>query len=127
MCPHRLHKHEQVNNSVVATLLSLMDGLDNNKHNKNKKQVFVIAATNRIDNLDSALRRPGRFDREIYIGIPNAKQRYKILKIHTKQWNIECDENEFNKYLKYFKLPQKTIRFTGADLKALCNETFMNL
>ncbi|MCP4143212.1 MAG: hypothetical protein GY755_23480 [Chloroflexi bacterium] len=76
--------------------------------------------------MDSALRRPGRFDRQIYIGIPNAIQRYKILKIHTNEWNINENENEnFEKYLKHISY-NKTIGFSGADLKALCNETFMN-
>merc|ERR1712130_979754 len=122
LCPIRSYKHDQVHNSVVATLLSLMDGLDTNS---SKNKVFVIAATNRIDHLDTALRRPGRFDREIYVGLPSQNERYKILKIHTLKWNISHSQNEFDAYLKHIAI-NKSIDFSGADLKALCNETFMN-
>ena len=86
LCPIRSFKHEQVHNSVVTTLLSLMDGLDTNATQSRKQRVFVIAATNRIDNLDPALRRPGRFDREIFVGLPNVIERVQILNIHSKHW-----------------------------------------
>jgi len=127
MCPTRSMKNDQVHNSVVATLLSLMDGLHaDSKAKERSSRVFVIAATNRIDNVDAALRRPGRFDREIYVGLPNANQRLKILRIHTKGWRTEFgSERDFHGFLKMLAV-QETEGFSGADLKAFCNETMMN-
>jgi transitional endoplasmic reticulum ATPase len=89
-----------VEKRVVAQLLTLMDGL--NKSNK----VIVIAATNRPDSLDEALRRPGRFDRELEIGVPKADDRLEILKIHTRGMPLELPKNfkvyegELKKYIK---------------------------
>jgi transitional endoplasmic reticulum ATPase len=89
-----------VEKRVVAQLLTLMDGL--NKSNK----VIVIAATNRPDSLDEALRRPGRFDRELEIGVPKADDRLEILKIHTRGMPLELPksfkvyEGELKKYIK---------------------------
>jgi len=104
-----------------------MDGLHvDSKEKDQSSRVFVIAATNRIDNLDPALRRPGRFDREIYVGLPDATQRLKILRIHTKEWRTEFkSDRDFRRFLKSFAV-HKTEGFSGADLKALCNETFVN-
>src|SRR5690606_17295859 len=76
---------------IVAQLLTLMDGL--NKNNK----IIVIAATNRPDALDEALRRPGRFDRELEIGVPKTEDRLEILKIHSRGMPLALP-NEFRKY-----------------------------
>lgn len=83
VCPRRNMKHNQVYNSVVSTLLSLMDGLDG------MKDVFVVGTTTRPDNIDEALRRPGRFDREIYCEEPDARARRQILEIQASLVNIE--------------------------------------
>ena len=93
---------------IVAQLLTLMDGL------RDRGQVVVIAATNRPDSLDSALRRPGRFDREISIGVPDRKGRKEILQIHTKGMPVEGVELD--------KLADLTPGFTGADLAGLSKE-----
>ncbi len=85
---------------IVAQLLTLMDGL------KKNKRIIVIAATNRPDALDEALRRPGRFDRELEIGVPKEEDRLEILKIHTRGMPLEVPsefkayESELNKFLK---------------------------
>ncbi|KAK9853642.1 hypothetical protein WJX84_007609, partial [Apatococcus fuscideae] len=71
---------DQTYASLVSTLLSLMDGLHDRGH------VIVIGATNRPDSVDPALRRPGRFDREVYLGLPESKEREAILNIHTSKW-----------------------------------------
>lgn len=93
---------------IVAQLLTLMDGL------KDRGQVVVIAATNRPEALDSALRRPGRFDREIAIGVPDREERKEILQIHTKGMPIEGVELD--------KIAEQTPGFTGADLAGLVKE-----
>jgi len=135
MCPTRTMKNDQVHNSVVATLLSLMDGLNADQTERERaSRVFVIAATNRIDNIDAALRRPGRFDREIYVGLPDARQRLKILEIHTRDWDTDFARDwdsdfeptrHFHRFLKELSV-RNTEGFSGADLKAFCNETFLN-
>lgn len=103
---------KQVERRVVAQLLSLMDGLEG------RGKVIVIAATNLPDLLDPALRRPGRFDREIEIGIPDARARRDILEIHTRGMPLADD-------VQLQKLADITHGFTGADLAALTREAAM--
>ncbi|CDF90491.1 related to YTA7-26S proteasome subunit [Zygosaccharomyces bailii ISA1307] len=110
LAPVRSSKQEQIHASIVSTLLALMDGMDN------RGQVIVIGATNRPDAVDPALRRPGRFDREFYFPLPDAKSRIKILKIHTKSWNPPLSDKFIN------QLAPLTKGFGGADLRALCTE-----
>ncbi|MBI4144140.1 CDC48 family AAA ATPase [Candidatus Woesearchaeota archaeon] len=102
----------EVERRVVAQLLALMDGL------KSRGKVIVIAATNVPNILDPALRRPGRFDREIEIGIPNKEGRLNILKIHTRNMPLEKD-------VKLEELASITHGFVGADLAALTKEAAM--
>ncbi|KAF7354684.1 AAA-domain-containing protein [Mycena sanguinolenta] len=80
LAPVRSSKQDQIHASIVATLLALMDGMDG------RGSVVVIGATNRPDALDPALRRPGRFDREFYFGLPSAEARERILTIMTRGW-----------------------------------------
>lgn len=102
-----------VEKRVTAQLLSLMDGL------KERGQVVVIAATNTPDLLDPALRRPGRFDREIIIPVPDIDGRREILDIHTRGMPLAED-------VSILKLVEITHGFSGADLEALCREAAMN-
>jgi transitional endoplasmic reticulum ATPase len=97
---------------VVAQLMALMDGLEP------RGQVVVIAATNVPDALDEALRRPGRFDREIAIPVPDAEGRREILAIHTRRMPLAAD-------VDLDSLASATHGFTGADLRALCQEAAM--
>ncbi|MBU0756645.1 MAG: CDC48 family AAA ATPase [Nanoarchaeota archaeon] len=109
IAPKREEVTGEVERRVVAQLLTSLDGL------KSRGQVVVIAATNRPDYLDPALRRPGRFDREITINAPNEKSRKEILQIHTR--GMPLSEN-----VDMDKLAEMTIAYTGADLEALCKE-----
>jgi len=102
----------QVESRVVAQLLSLMDGLEK------RGKVIIIGATNKINKIDVALRRPGRFDREIEIGVPNVNGRYEILLIHTRGMPLNPDVD-----LKL--LAEKTHGFVGADFNALTKEAAM--
>ncbi|MDO8438241.1 MAG: CDC48 family AAA ATPase [Nitrosomonadaceae bacterium] len=102
----------QVERRVVAQLLSLMDGL------KSRGQVIVIAATNLPNALDPALRRPGRFDREIVIPIPDRHGRLEILEIHSRGMPLATD-------VDLPRLADITHGFVGADLEALCREAAM--
>jgi transitional endoplasmic reticulum ATPase len=97
---------------VVAQLLSLLDGLEA------RGEVIVMAATNRVNSIDEALRRPGRFDREIEIGIPDKRSRKQILSIHTRGMPLSEDVD-----LAYFA--DLTHGFVGADLNALAKEAAM--
>ena len=110
----REEAYGEVEKRMVAQLLTTMDGL------KARGKVIVMAATNRPHALDPALRRPGRFDREITIGIPSKEGRLNILKIHTRHMPLTKDVN-----LK--KLASITHGFVGADLEALCKEAAMNV
>ncbi|HNV01028.1 MAG TPA: CDC48 family AAA ATPase [archaeon] len=102
----------EVERRVVAQLLSLLDGLEG------RGEVIVMAATNRINSIDEALRRPGRFDREIEIGIPDKRSRKQILSIHTRGMPLNEDID-----LAYFA--DLTHGFVGADLNALAKEAAM--
>jgi ATPase family AAA domain-containing protein 2 len=110
LAPVRSSKQEQIHNSIVSTLLALMDGLDS------RGQVVLIGATNRIDAIDGALRRPGRFDREFHFPLPNYEARTEILDIHTRKWKDPPSE-ELKK-----ELAASCVGYCGADLKALCTE-----
>ncbi|MHA1207422.1 MAG: CDC48 family AAA ATPase, partial [Candidatus Hodarchaeales archaeon] len=103
----------EVERRVVAQLLALMDGL------KSRGKVIVIGATNRPNALDPALRRPGRFDREIEIGVPDRNGRYEVLLVHTRGMPIAQDVD-----LKEYAA--KTHGFVGADISALTKEAAMH-
>jgi transitional endoplasmic reticulum ATPase len=124
IAPKREESYGEVERRVVAQLLALMDGL------KTRGRVIVIAATNRPDALDPALRRGGRFDREIEIGVPNKEGRMEILKIHTRNMPISDDKNtrllnEKEKEALLDGLATITHGFVGADLEGLCKEAAM--
>ncbi|XP_071732509.1 ATPase family AAA domain-containing protein At1g05910 [Rutidosis leptorrhynchoides] len=110
LAPVRSSKQEQIHNSIVSTLLALMDGLDS------RGQVVLIGATNRIDAIDGALRRPGRFDREFTFQLPGFDARAEILDIHTRKWKRPPVKD-----LK-LELAASCVGYCGADLKALCTE-----
>ncbi|MCW1301883.1 MAG: CDC48 family AAA ATPase [Candidatus Parvarchaeota archaeon] len=107
----------EVEHRVVSQLLTLMDGL------KGRGKVIVIAATNRPNAIDPALRRPGRFDREIQIGVPDQKGRLEILKIHTRRMPLDNSNKKVD--LEY--LSKITHGFVGADIEALVKEAAMNV
>ncbi|KAI7727491.1 hypothetical protein M8C21_022451 [Ambrosia artemisiifolia] len=111
LAPSRTRQQDQTHNSVVSTLLALLDGL------KSRGSVIVIGATNRPDAIDPALRRPGRFDREIYFPLPSVKDREAILSLHTQKWPTPVNGS----LLKL--IAKRTIGFAGADLQALCTQT----
>ena len=109
IAPRREEVTGEVERRVVAQLLTMMDGLEE------RGQVVVIGATNRVDAIDAALRRPGRFDREIEIGVPSEPDRIEILKIHTRGMPLSED-------VSLDTLAQQTHGFVGADLAALARE-----
>lgn len=113
IAPKRSEVQGEVEKRVVAQLLSLMDGLGG------RGQVVVIGATNRPDSLDPALRRPGRFDREVLIAPPDIAGRREILEVHTR--GMPLAEN-----VDLQQLANITHGFVGADLAALCREAAMN-
>ena len=112
IAPKREEVTGEVERRVVAQLLALMDGL------KGRGNVIVIGATNRINAVDPALRRPGRFDREIEIGVPDRQGRLEILQIHTRGMPLAKD-------VDLEKLADITHGYTGADLALLCREAAM--
>jgi transitional endoplasmic reticulum ATPase len=112
IAPKREEVTGEVERRVVAQLLSLMDGLSG------RGNLIVIGATNRPNALDPALRRPGRFDREVEIGIPDKRGHHEILLIHTRGMPLAGDVD-----LK--ALAERAHGYTGADLAALCRETAM--
>jgi len=114
IAPKREETYGEVERRMVSQLLTVMDGL------KSRGRVIVIGATNRQNALDPALRRPGRFDREITIGVPNREGRLKIMKIHTRNMPLTKDVN-------LDKIAAKTHGFVGADLESLCKEAAMNV
>jgi len=114
IAPKREESYGEVERRVVAQLLASMDGL------KSRGKVIVIAATNRPDALDAALRRGGRFDREIEIGVPNKDGRLEIMKIHTRNMPLANDVD-----LK--ELADITHGFVGSDMESLCKEAAMSV
>lgn len=112
IAPKRVEVTGEVEKRVVAQLLALMDGL------QARGQVIVIGATNIPNSLDPALRRPGRFDREIAISIPDRPGRFEILQIHTRGMPLASG-------VELEKLAEITHGFVGADLEALCREAAM--
>ena len=110
--PKREEVTGEVERRVVSQLLSLMDGLEA------RGKVIVIAATNRPNAIDPALRRPGRFDREIEIKVPDKRGRLEILQIHTRNMPLESDVNQE-------KIASVSHGFVGADLEYLCKEAAM--
>ncbi|PVU78732.1 AAA family ATPase [Sulfolobus islandicus] len=113
IAPKREEVTGEVEKRVVAQLLTLMDGI------KGRGKVIVIGATNRPDAVDPALRRPGRFDREIEIRPPDAKARKEILQVHTRNMPLAED-------VDLDKISEQTHGYTGADLAALAREAAMN-
>jgi transitional endoplasmic reticulum ATPase len=112
VAPKRAEVVGDVEKRVVAQLLSLMDGF------VSRGQVIVMGATNIPEVLDPALRRPGRFDREIEIGVPNTQARLQILRIHTRSMPLGPDVN-------LDEMADHSHGFVGADLEALCQEVGM--
>ncbi len=114
IAPKREESYGELERRVVSQLLTVMDGL------KSRGKIVVIGATNRPNAIDPALRRPGRFDREVSIGVPNKEARLNILKIHSRNMPLTKDVN-------LIKLAEITHGFVGADVAALCKEAAMNV
>jgi transitional endoplasmic reticulum ATPase len=112
IAPKREEVTGEVERRVVSQLLSLMDGLEA------RGKVIVIAATNRPNAIDPALRRPGRFDREIEIKVPDKRGRLEILQIHTRNMPLDTDVDQD-------RVAAVTHGFVGADLEYLCKEAAM--
>lgn len=113
IAPKREETYGEVERRMVSQMLSMMDGL------KSRGKVVVIGATNRPNSIDPALRRPGRFDREISIDVPNKEGRLNILKIHTRNMPLAKDVN-------LEKLATLTHGFVGADISSLTKEAAMS-
>jgi transitional endoplasmic reticulum ATPase len=112
IAPKREEVTGEVERRVVSQLLSLMDGLEA------RGKVIVMAATNRPNAIDPALRRPGRFDREIEIKVPDKRGRLEILQIHTRNMPLDTDVN-------HQRIAEVTHGFVGADIEYLCKEAAM--
>ncbi|MCK4687949.1 MAG: CDC48 family AAA ATPase [Candidatus Lokiarchaeota archaeon] len=112
IAPKRGEVTGEVERRVVAQLLSLLDGLEG------RGEIIVIGATNRVNDIDPALRRPGRFDREIVIGVPDTDGRYEILLIHTRGMPLYKD-------VDLRLIAEKTHGFVGADVESLAKESAM--
>jgi len=112
IAPRREKVSGEVEKRVVSQLLTLMDGL------RDRGNVIVIGATNIPEAIDPALRRPGRFDREINLGVPDHDSRVDILKIHSRSMPVSND-------VDYERLAELTQGFVGADLENLCKEAAM--
>lgn len=113
IAPKREQVTGEVERRIVAQLLTLMDGLEP------RQNIVVIGATNRRDSLDEALRRPGRFDREIFIGVPDQPGRREVLAIHTRGMPLAQDTD-------LDEIARTTYGFVGADLGALVREAAMD-
>jgi transitional endoplasmic reticulum ATPase len=112
LAPRREETFGDVEKRVVGQLLALMDGV------ADRGDVVVIGATNRPESIDPALRRPGRFDREVQVGVPNYEARQEILMIHTRGMPLSND-------IEVEKMAAELYGYTGADIRALCREAAM--
>lgn len=112
IAPNREKTNGEVEKRIVSQLLTLMDGM------KGRSNVVVIAATNRPNTLDPALRRFGRFDREIDIGVPDENGRIEIFRIHTRSMKLDDDVDPV-------MIAKQTHGFVGADIASLCTEAAM--
>jgi transitional endoplasmic reticulum ATPase len=111
----------QTSDQILSTLLIEMDGISNYN-----SRVIILAATNRIDMIDPAILRPGRFDQKIKIDLPDQNQRYEILKKKIEKIPVEKNLREENKEDSYlFKLSKKTEGFSGSELDNLIRESCM--
>jgi transitional endoplasmic reticulum ATPase len=113
LAPKREKTHGDLEQRIVATFLTQMDGL------KQMKGVVVIGTTNRINSIDPALRRGGRFEYEIHIGVPDIAGRKEILEIHTRKMPLSPDVNMGT-------IAEKTVGFVGSDIASLCREAAYN-
>lgn len=114
IAPKREDVQGEVERRVVSQLLTMMDGLNS------RGKVIVIGATNRVNSIDPALRRPGRFDREIEIGVPDKNGRLSVLKIHSRGMPLD-------KSVDFDKISSLTHGFVGADVEALTKEAAINV
>ena len=114
IAPKREETYGELERRAVSQFLACLDGL------KSRGKVIIIGATNRPNSIDPALRRPGRFDREIQIGVPNKEGRLNILKIHSRNMPLAKDVN-------LQKLAELIHGFVGADVAALCREAAINV
>ena len=112
LAPKRAETGGEVERRIVGQLLALMDGM------ASRGQVVLIGATNQPNALDPAMRRPGRFDREIALRVPDVRGRMEILRIHTKDAALASD-------IDFARIAQLTPGYVGADLEALCREAAM--
>jgi transitional endoplasmic reticulum ATPase len=112
LAPKRSEVNGELERRIVGQLLALMDGI------ASRGQVLLIGATNQPNSLDPALRRPGRFDREIFLRVPDLHGRMEILRIHSRDAALAAD-------IDFARLAQLTPGFVGADLEALCREAAM--
>ncbi|KAM8938905.1 ATPase family gene 2 protein homolog A [Pelodytes ibericus] len=117
LCPKREGAQNEVEKRVVASLLTLMDGIGSEQ---SEGQLLVLGATNRPHSLDPALRRPGRFDKEIEIGVPNARDRLDILQKVLRKVPHQLNEEDL------VQLADSAHGYVGADLAALCKEAGLN-
>ncbi len=115
IAPKRGDVGSQSDIRAITQLLSLLDGI------QRVDGVVVIGTTNRVDAIDLAFRRPGRFDREIYVGPPDSTGRYEILKVHTREMPLSGDAIDY-----LFDLAKITHGFVGADIMELCREAGLN-
>ncbi|KAF3324056.1 cell division control protein 48 B isoform X1 [Carex littledalei] len=112
ICPRRNNKKEQ-ESRIVGQLLTLMDG--NKSSSKSLPHIVVVASTNRVDAIDPALRRPGRFDSEVEVSVPTSDERFQILKLYSKSLNLGED-------VDLEVIASSCNGYVGADIEALCRE-----
>ncbi|KXN71863.1 AAA-domain-containing protein [Conidiobolus coronatus NRRL 28638] len=124
LAPARNDDSNSVEIRVVAQLLTLMDGLNHKSANELSSRLVVIGATNRPNDIDPALRRPGRFDREVNISVPDESARFDILNFCLQKLILD---NKLDNNVNLYELAKLTIGYVGADLSMLCREAMMQM